>query len=59
MDQQIENKIKKKKKFNELVFKITQYRLNNRNPPDELLKEARKLSCEIKIPEVELIKIFR
>lgn len=57
MDKQIADKIKKKQKYNELVFKITQYGLSNRNPPDTLIKEAIDLARQIGLPEAELRNI--
>lgn len=53
MDKQIIEKIKKKKKYNELVFKITQYGLNNLKPPEKLLKKAQELARKIDVPEAE------
>ena len=57
MDKQIIEKIKKKQKYNELVFKITQYELINRKPPEKLLKEAQELARQIDVPEAELRNI--
>lgn len=53
MDNQIVEKIKKKKKYNELLFKITQYNLHSLNPPDKLIKEAKELGRQLEIPETE------
>jgi len=57
LDKQIADKIKKKQKYNELVFKITQYGLSNRKPPDALIKEAIELARQIGLPEAELRNI--
>ena len=57
MEKQIAEKIRKKQKYNELVFKITQYGLNNRKPPEKLLKEAEELAHQIDVPEAELRNI--
>jgi len=54
MDKQIAEKIKKKQKYNKLLFKITQYGLTNRKPPEKLLKEAQELARQIDVPEAEL-----
>ena len=53
MDKKTIEKIKIKKKYNELVFKITQYELINRKTPEKLLKEAQKLARYIGLPEAE------
>jgi len=50
-------KIKKKKNFNELVFKITQYGQRNCKPPENLIKTAEELGRQIDIPEEELRNI--
>jgi hypothetical protein len=57
LDNQIIKQIKKKQKFNELVFKITHYGLRNRQPPEYLINEAKELGREIDIPEAELKNI--
>jgi hypothetical protein len=57
LDKQIIEKIKKKQKYNELVFKITQYGLLNRKAPEKLLKEAQELGRQIDVPEAELRNI--
>jgi len=57
VDNQTIKKIKKKQKFNALVFKITQYGLRNCKPPENLIKEAEKLGRQIDIPEAELRNI--
>ena len=41
MDNQKLEKIRKKQRYNELLFQITQYNLRNRKPPDKLIREAR------------------
>ena len=53
MDNQTVEKIRKKQKYNELVFKITQYGLLNRKAPEKLLKEAQELGRQIDVPEAE------
>ena len=57
MDKKIAGKIKKKQKYNELLFKITQYGLINRKPPEKLLKEAYELARQIDVPEAEMRNI--
>jgi hypothetical protein len=57
LDKQIIEKIKIKQKYNKLVFKITQYELINRKPPEKLLKEAQELARQIDVPEAELRNI--
>jgi hypothetical protein len=57
LDNQLIKKIKKKQKYNELLFKITQYGLRNRIPPGHLISEAKELGREIDIPETELQNI--
>ena len=57
MDNQEFEKIKKKQKYNELLFKITQYNLRSSKPPDKLIKEAKKLGRQLDIPEAELNNI--
>jgi len=57
MDNQTIKKVKKKQKYNELLFKITQYGLRNRKPPENLIKEAKELGHQIDIPEAELRNI--
>ena len=57
MDNQTAEKIRKKQKYNELVFKITQYGLLNRKAPERLLKEAQELGRQIDVPEAELRNI--
>ena len=54
LDNQTIKKIKKKQKYNELVFKITQYGLRHGKPPENLIKEAEELGRQIDIPEAEL-----
>ena len=39
--------------WNKLLFKITQYELINRKPPEKLLKEAQELGHQIDVPEAE------
>lgn len=51
LDKQIAAKTKNKATFNKLVFKITQYELINRKPPEKLLKEAQELARQIDAPE--------
>ncbi len=58
MDNQTVEKIRKKQKYNELVFKITQYGLLNRKAPERLLKEAQELGRQIDVPEAELRNIY-
>ena len=53
LDKQIIEKIKIKQKYNKLLFKITQYELINRKPPEKLLKEAQELGHQIDVPEAE------
>jgi len=50
-------KIKKKQKYNKLLFKIAQYGLRNCKPPDNLIKMAEELGRQIDIPEAELRNI--
>lgn len=57
MDNQIIKQIKKKQKFNELVFKITQYGLRNQLAPEYLINAAKELGREIDISEAELKNI--
>ena len=57
MDNQEFEKIKKKQKYNELLFKITQYNLRSSKPHDKLIKEAKKLGRQLDIPEAELNNI--
>jgi hypothetical protein len=57
LDNQTVEKIRKKQKYNELVFKITQYGLLNRKAPKRLLKEAQELGRQIDVPEAELRNI--
>ena len=57
MDNQTIKKINKKQKYNELLFKITQYGLRNCKPPENLRKEAEELGRRIDIPEAELRNI--
>ena len=54
LDNQIVEKIRKKQKYNKLLFKITQYNLHNSKPPEKLLKEAKELGRQLEIPEAEL-----
>ena len=54
MDKQLIEKIRKKKKYNKLLFKITHYNLRSLNPPDKLIKEAKELGRQLDIPEAEL-----
>ncbi len=58
MDNQTVEKIRKKQKYNELVFKITKYGLLNRKAPEKLLKEAQELGRQIDVPEAELRNIY-
>ena len=58
MDDQIAEKIKKKQKYNELVFKITQYGLLNRKPPEKRRKDAQEVGRQIDVPEAELRNIY-
>ena len=57
MDNQKLEKIRKKQKYNELLFQITQYNLRNRKLPDKLIREAKKLGRQLYIPETELKNI--
>jgi hypothetical protein len=57
LDKQIIEKIRKKQKYNELLFKITQYNLRNRNLPENLIKKAKELGRQLDIPEAELKNI--
>jgi len=57
LDNQIIKQIKKKQKFNELVFKITKYGLRNQLAPEYLINEAKELGREIDISEAELKNI--
>ena len=43
LDNQTIKKIGEKQKYNKLLFKITQYGLLNRKPPEKLIEEAKKL----------------
>jgi hypothetical protein len=54
LDNQSIKKIREKQKYNKLLFKITQYGLHNRKPPEKLIKEARQLGRQLDIPEAEL-----
>jgi len=53
LDKQTIEKIKIKRKYNELVFKITQYELIKHKPPEKLLKKAHELARQIDLPEEE------
>ena len=57
LDNQIIEKIRKKQKYNKLLFKITQYNLQNSKAPEKLLKEAKELGRQLEIPEAELQNI--
>jgi hypothetical protein len=57
LDDQTIKKIRKKLKYNQLLFKITQYGLLNRKPPEKLIKETNELGHQIDIPEAELRNI--
>ena len=57
MDNQKLEKIRRRQKYNKLLFQITQYNLSSRKPPDELIKEAKKLGHQLDIPEAELNNI--
>jgi hypothetical protein len=54
LDPQIAKKIKLRQKYNKLIFKITQYELINRKPPEKLLKEVQELARQIGAPKAEL-----
>lgn len=57
LDNQTIKKIGEKQKYNKFLFKITQYGLLNRKPPEKLIEEAKKLGRRIDIPEAELRNI--
>jgi hypothetical protein len=57
LDNQLIEKIRKKQKYNKLLFKITQYNLCNRKLPENLLKEAKELGRQLDIPDTELQNI--
>ena len=57
MDNQKLEKIRKKQKYNELLFQITQYNLRNLKPPDKLKWAAKKIGRQLDIPEAELENI--
>ena len=57
LDNQTIKKIRKKQKYNKLLFKISQYCLRNQIPPDHLIKEVKELGRQIDIPEAELRNI--
>ena len=57
LDSQTIKKIRKKQKYNKLLFKITQYGLLNRKLPVKLIDEAKELGRQIDIPEAELQNI--
>lgn len=51
LDNQIIEKIRKKQNYNKLLFKITQYNLQNSKAPEKLLKEAKELGRQLEIPK--------
>jgi hypothetical protein len=57
LDNQTIKKIGEKQKYNKLLFKITQYGLLNRKPPEKLIEDAKDLGRRIDIPEAELRNI--
>jgi len=57
LDKQTFEKIRKKQKYNELIFKITQYNLSGRKPPEKLISEAKELGRQLDLPETELRNI--
>lgn len=57
MDNQIIEKIRKKQKYNALLFAITQYGLRKQKPPEKLIREAQELGCQLDIEEEELRNI--
>jgi len=57
LDKQIAEKIKKKQRYNQLVFKILQYGFANRKPLEKLLKEAIELARQLDVSETELRNI--
>jgi hypothetical protein len=57
LDNQTIKRLREKQKHNKLLFKITEYGLRNRKPPEKLIKEARELGRRIDIPEAELRNI--
>ncbi len=50
---QLTEMIRKKKNYNKLLFKITQYYLRHCDPPEKLIKELKKLEQQLGIPEAE------
>lgn len=57
MDNQELEKIRKKQRYNELLFQITQYNLRSSKPPVKLIREAKKLGRQLDMPEAELNNI--
>ena len=57
MNNQELEKIRKKQKYNEMLFQITQYNLRSRKPPEKLIMDAKKLGHQLDIPEAELKNI--
>jgi hypothetical protein len=57
LDRQIAEKIRKKQKYNALLFTITQYGLRKLKPPEELIREAQELGYQLDIEEEELKNI--
>jgi len=51
LNKQIAAKIILEQDYSKLVFKITQYELINRKPPQKILKEAQELARQIDAPE--------
>jgi hypothetical protein len=57
LDNETTKKIRKKQKFNELLFTITKYGLRNQKPPEKLIEQARALGHQLGIAEEELKNI--
>ena len=57
MNNQKLEKIRKKQKYNELLFQITQYNLRSRKPPKKLIRNAKELGRQLDISEAELKNI--
>jgi hypothetical protein len=57
MDNETNEKIRKKQKYNGLLFAITKYGLLNRKPPEQLIEQARELGRQLDIAEEELKNI--
>ena len=57
MDRQELEEIRKKQKYNELLFQITQYNLRKGKAPDKIIEKAKKLGRQLNISETELKNI--